>query len=96
MKNILLIAILFALSGCAGMELSSVSVGVGVGHYDHYYRPHYYRPHYYPRYYQRPVIIHRHTVRPRPHHVTPTPPRQHRPHDRQRDHRRGDRRQKRH
>ncbi len=93
MKNILLIATLFILSGCAGMELSSVSVGVGVGHYQHYPYGRY-APYYYPHYYQRPVIIHRHTVRPRPHHVTPPP--QHRPRDRQRDHRRGDRRQNRH
>ncbi len=69
MKKILAIIILgLGLSGCAGMELSSVSVGVSNGHYGHHYYPSYYYAHptvvYRQRVIvQRPVIVqHNHTV----------------------------------
>jgi hypothetical protein len=81
MKKMLAVIILgLGLSGCAGMELTSVSVSAG-HHYPHYYPRHYYTP---PVVYRRPVIVqHNHTV-VRPH-------QNHRRHDR-RDHRRDDRR----
>ena len=68
MKKILAVIILgLGLSGCAGMELSSVSVGVSSGYHGHYGH---YRHHYYPNYYYAPppVVVYRQrvVVRPQP------------------------------
>lgn len=70
MKKLLLIGILFALTGCAGMDLTHVSVGVDYSdraytrhsHYRSYYRPHYvYTP--------PPVIVYQpRVVYNKPHH----------------------------
>ena len=90
-KLFLVVIAALGLSGCAGMDLTSVEVGVSSHTHYRPYRSHVYvYPHYY--YTPRPVIIHRHyhtTPRVR-HHV-----REHR-RDQRRDHRRDHRRDRRH